>query len=54
MKPQVLVRMVDDKEFFVVDEDVTADELVGALLKMKNGATILHNLWRILTHQKEE
>lgn len=44
--------MVDDKMFFVVDEDTTAEELIHALLQMNKGATILHNLWRILTHQK--
>lgn len=40
MKPQVLVRMVDEKEFFVVDEDTTTDELIAALLEMKNGQRI--------------
>lgn len=40
MKPQVLVRMVDNKEFFVVDEDTTTDELISALMEMKNGHMI--------------
>jgi len=40
MKPQVLVRMYGGKEFFVVDEDTTTDELIAALLEMKNGQRI--------------
>ena len=41
MKPQVLVRMYGGKEFFVVDEGTTTEELINALLKMKNGKRIL-------------
>lgn len=44
MKPQVLVSMLRDKEFFVVDEDITAEELYTAIKTMKNGEKILADL----------
>lgn len=44
---QVLVCVVDDKEFFVVDEDTTAEEIVAALKTMRNGRILLYDLFMI-------
>ena len=52
--PIVLLRFMDGREFFTIDEDTTADELVLALLEMKNGSTILHDILRMFTNRKEK
>lgn len=44
MTPQVLISMLRDKEFFVVDEDITAEDLLLALKTMKNGKAVLYRL----------
>lgn len=52
-RPQVLVSVKDDKEFFVVDENTTAEELIRALRQMKNGHKILHGLFVIQQGRNE-
>lgn len=52
MKIEVMTHIWNDKDFFFVDEDTTANELVLALLKMKNGNIILHNILKMFSDER--